>query len=94
MTKLKQLFVYLITLKRVSRYALLQFFFLPFIEIQVKICFIGPFINMTARLIKSIVRNDFFIRSALQLIFLLVSLVILHFFNTLPPNYPSEKQNL
>lgn len=31
-------------------------------------------------------RNDFFIRSALQLIFLLVSLVILHFFNTLPPN--------
>ncbi|CAG9877991.1 hypothetical protein BOVA115_2018 [Bacteroides ovatus] len=39
-------------------------------------------------------RNDFFIRSALQLIFLLVSLVILHFFNTLPPNYPSEKQNL
>lgn len=59
MTKLKQLFVYLITLKRVSRYALLQFFFLPFIEIQVKICFIGLFINMTARLIKSIVRNDF-----------------------------------
>lgn len=60
MTKLKQLFVYLITLKRVSRYALLQFFFLPFIEIQVNICFIGLFINMTARLIKSIVRNDFF----------------------------------
>ena len=60
MTKLKQLFVYLITLKRVSRYALLQFFFLPFIEIQVNICFIGLFINMTARLIKSIVRNDSF----------------------------------
>jgi hypothetical protein len=43
----------------VSRYALLQSFFLPFIEIQVKICFIGLFINMTARLIKSIVRNRF-----------------------------------
>ena len=35
-----------------------------------------------------------FFRKAFQLIFLLVSLVILHFFNTLPPNYPSEKHNL
>ena len=64
---------------------LLQSFFLPFIEIQVKICFIGLFINMTARLIKSIVRNDFFIRSALQSHLFISEFGHLTFFQYLAP---------